>query len=81
MLLSIQIYCLREVRYDWKEAKAFPLTPELVKSLVSKVECSTEAKAADRSKSSNITGCLLSIAHKMSFYTLIKEVAVDWHAL
>ena len=57
------------------------MTPELVKSQVRKVECSTESKAADRSKSSNITDCLLSIVHKMSFYTVIKEVAVDRHVL
>ena len=57
------------------------MTPELVKSLVSKIECSTKSKAADRSKSSNITDCLLSIAHKMSFYILIKAVVVDWHVL
>ena len=57
------------------------MTPELVKSLVSKIECFSESKTADRSKSSNITDCLISIAHKMSFYILIKAVAVDWHVL
>ena len=50
-------------------------------NLDNSIEWSTVSKAADKSNKRSITDSLLSIAHRMSFWTLTKAVSVEWKFL
>ena len=56
-------------------------SPKGLDNLDNKMEWSTVSKAADRSSKSRITVLLLSIAVRISLWTLTRAVSVLWNAL
>ena len=73
---------LRARRQVWlKPSTAVPFTPKRSSNLDNSNEWSTVSKAADESNKRSIADSLLSIAHRMSFWTLTKAVSVEWEFL
>ena len=73
--------CVRDVRYDSNHAVAVPFTPKRSRNLDNSIDWSTVSKAAHKSNKRSITDSLVSIAHRMSFWTLTKAVSVEWKFL
>ena len=83
---SIYTVCCLSLRYDLNHLSASPEIPTIFSRRSNKMLWSTVSNADDNSSSNNMVTCCLSIAFKMSFWTLTSAVSVlcpqryaDWN--